>query len=160
MSSGAHRPTQTLCFIEPANAIRVIAESIGRDARRELVQLVVTAWVEMVPERELAAHYAKALAGLDDGHLQALAEWHEAATAAQPVASEEFLVGIFDTLGDRRREALALAAALRGADAFDAGVTETHVLRTVLPALAESSVHELAQRAVALYMRDRLGRRN
>jgi hypothetical protein len=39
-----------LCFIEPQDAIRVIAESVGRAARRELVGEVVAAWVDDIPE--------------------------------------------------------------------------------------------------------------
>ena len=37
-----------LCFIEPQDAIRVVAESIGREARRQLVGEVVRAWVDEI----------------------------------------------------------------------------------------------------------------
>ena len=67
-----------LCFIEPQDAIRVIADSIGRDARRALVGEVVAAWVDDIPEQELCVHYAKAVAGLDDENLHVLAVWHSA----------------------------------------------------------------------------------
>jgi len=46
-----------LCFIEPHDAIRVIAESVGREARRQLVGEVVHAWVDEIPEGELVNHY-------------------------------------------------------------------------------------------------------
>ena len=39
-----------LCFIEPHDAIRVIAESIGRQARRQLLGELVRAWVDAIPE--------------------------------------------------------------------------------------------------------------
>ena len=38
-----------LCFIEPQDAIRVIAESVGREARRQLLGEVVRAWVDEIP---------------------------------------------------------------------------------------------------------------
>ena len=55
-----------LCFIEPQDAIRVIAESVGREARRQLVGEVVRAWVDDIPDQELSVHYAKAIADLDE----------------------------------------------------------------------------------------------
>ena len=54
----------SLCFIEPQNAIRVIANSIGREARRQLLGEVVRAWVDEIPEADLVSHYAKAVADL------------------------------------------------------------------------------------------------
>ena len=42
-----------LCFIEPQDAIRVIAESVGREARRQLLGELVRAWVDEIPEGEL-----------------------------------------------------------------------------------------------------------
>ena len=50
-----------LCFIEPQDAIRVIAETVGREARRQLLCELVRAWVDEIPEEELASHYAKAV---------------------------------------------------------------------------------------------------
>ena len=38
-----------LCFIEPQEAIRVVAESVGREARRQLLGEVVRAWVDEIP---------------------------------------------------------------------------------------------------------------
>ena len=55
----------SLCFIEPQNAIRVIADSVGREARRQILGEVVRAWVDEIPESELESHYAKAVADLD-----------------------------------------------------------------------------------------------
>ena len=57
-----------LCFIEPQDAIRVIAESVGREARRQLVSEVVRAWVDDIPEPELSVHYAKAIEKLKGYH--------------------------------------------------------------------------------------------
>ena len=65
-----------LCFIEPQNAIRVIAESVGREARRQILGEVVRAWVDEIPESELESHYAKAVADLDEHDLSMLAAWH------------------------------------------------------------------------------------
>ena len=40
----------TLCFIEPAEAVRVIAECVGREARRALLAEVIQAWVDDIHE--------------------------------------------------------------------------------------------------------------
>ena len=149
-----------LCFIEPADAIRVIADSIGKEARRKLVREVVRAWVEEIPERELPLHYAKAVAALGDEDLHALAGWHVTRNVAQPLANPDFLVGVFPSLGPSRREALMLAAGFHGEQAFDAGVTEERALAVVLPHLSRERAQALAHRCVELYMRDRLGGRN
>ncbi len=52
----------SLCFIEPQDAIRVIADSVGREARRQILGEVVGAWVDEIPETDLQSHYAKAIA--------------------------------------------------------------------------------------------------
>ena len=62
-----------LCFIEPQEAIRVVAESVGREARRQLLGEVVRAWVNDIPEEELEAHYAKAVDDLDEDDVSMLA---------------------------------------------------------------------------------------
>ena len=62
-----------LCFIEPQDAIRVIAESVGREARRQLLGELVRAWVDAIPEQELETHYVKAVADLDERRLARLA---------------------------------------------------------------------------------------
>src|SRR3977135_4427010 len=102
-----------LCFIEPQDAIRVIAESVGREARRQLVGEVVRAWVDDLHEHELCLHYAKAVADLDDDDLNMLAAWHASLEVGQPIPNTDFLVGVFPSLGENRREALKLAAWLR-----------------------------------------------
>jgi len=149
-----------LCFIEPADAIRVIADSIGQPARRKLVREVVCAWVDGIPESELPLHYAKAVAALGDDDLHTLAGWHASLDIGQPIANVEFLVGLFPTLGSSRREALRIAAGFRGEEAFDAGVTEERALAVVLPHLSRERAAALADRCVELYVRDRLGTRN
>ena len=123
-----------LCFIEPQDAIRVIAESVGREARRQLLGELVRAWVDEIPEGELESHYAKAVADLDEHDLSMLAAWHASLEVGQPIANRDFLVTVFSSLGDNRREALKIAAGFRGEEAFDAGVAEEQALETVLPA--------------------------
>jgi hypothetical protein len=146
-----------LCFIEPQEAIRVVAESVGREARRQLLGEVVRAWVDEIPDDELDAHYAKAVSELDDDDLSMLAAWHASLEVGHPVPSREFLLKAFPTLGVHRREALRIAAGFRGDEAFDAGVSEEQALETVLPWLSEHRMMELAAEAVELYCWDRLG---
>jgi len=149
-----------LCFIEPQNAIRVIAESVGREARRQILGEVVKAWVDEIPEHELEVHYAKALAALDEHDLSLLAQWHASLEVGHPVPSKEFLTGVFPSLGENRREALKIAASFRGEDAFEHGVGEDEVLDTVLPWLSEHRCEELARECLELYCWDRLGVEN
>ncbi|HEV2768735.1 MAG TPA: hypothetical protein VGV40_00940 [Solirubrobacteraceae bacterium] len=146
-----------LCFIEPQDAIRVIAESIGREARRQLLGEVVHAWVDEIPEPQLAAHYAKAVDDLDEHDLSMLAAWHASLEVGQPIANRDFLVAVFASLGEHRREALKIAAGFRGEEAFDAGVAEEHAMETVLPNLSRERCEALAQECVELYLWDRLG---
>jgi hypothetical protein len=147
-----------LCFIEPQDAIRVIAESVGREARRQLVGEVVRAWVDDIPDRDLSLHYAKAVADLDEDDLHLLAAWHASLeVVGQPVPNGDFLVGVFPSLGENRREALKIAAGFRGEEAFQAGVSEKQALDTVLPCLSRERAMELAGECIQLYMWDRLG---
>jgi hypothetical protein len=85
------------------------------------------------PGAELEAHYAKAVADLDEHDLSMLAAWHASLEVGHPIANREFLVNVFSSLGDNRREALKIAAGFRGEEAFDAGVAEEQALDTVLP---------------------------
>jgi hypothetical protein len=146
-----------LCFIEPQDAIRVIAESVGREARRQLLGELVRAWVDEIPEGELASHYAKAVQDLDEHDLSMLAAWHASLEVGNPIANREFLVNVFPSLGDNRREALKIAAGFRGEEAFDAGVAEEQALATVLPHLSRERCVELAGECLDLYLWDRLG---
>ena len=149
-----------LCFIAPQDAIRVIAESVGREARRQLLGELVRAWVDEIPEEQLASHYAKAVADLDEHDLSMLAAWHASLEVGNPVANKEFLLKAFSSLGKHRREALRIAAGFRGDDAFEAGVSEEQALDTVLPWLSEERTMELAADAIELYVWDRLGSDN
>jgi hypothetical protein len=149
-----------LCFIEPKNAIRVIAESVGREARRQVLGELVRAWVDEIPEAELDSHYAKAVADLDEHDLSLLAAWHASLEVGHPVPNKEFLVNVFPTLGDNRREALKIAAGFRGEEAFEAGVAEDQALETVLPWLSRGRAADLAAECVQLYCWDRLGSEN
>jgi hypothetical protein len=146
-----------LCFIEPQDAIRVMAESVGREARRQLLGEIVRAWVDEIPESELESHYAKAVADLDEEDLSMLAAWHASLEVGQPIANKEFLVNVFSSLGENRREALKIAAGFRGEEAFEAGVSEDQALDTVLPWLSERRCIELAAECLELYCWDRLG---
>ena len=147
----------SLCFIEPQDAIRVIADSLGREARRQLVGEVVRAWVDDIPEQELCVHYARAVADLDDEDLHMLAAWHASLEVGQPIPNTDFLVGVFPRLGENRREALKIAAGFRGDEAFDAGVSEEQTLKTVLPHLSRERAIELVQECVELYVWDWVG---
>jgi hypothetical protein len=150
-----------LCFIDPHDAIRVIAESVGREARRQLVSEVYHAWVDEIPERELVNHYAQAVSELDADDLSMLAAWHASLeTVGQPIANTAFLVSIYPSLGEHRREALKVAAGLSSEEAFDAGRAEEHALAGVLPRLSRSRAEELAGECIELYMWDRLGSPN
>jgi hypothetical protein len=146
--------------LDPARAVRAIADSLGREARRELVELVIDAWVDSVPEPELARHYAKALAGLDHDDLRDVAGWPGTSGVAVALANRGFLLAAFSRLGDGRRDALRCAARLRGHAAFEAGVSEVRLLATVLPSLSAARLHALAQDSTALYVADRLGGEN
>lgn len=150
----------SICFIQPHNAIRVVADSVGREARRQLLGDVVHAWVDEIPEDELAVHYAKAVEDLDQDDLTVLAAWHASLDVAQPIANKEFLLRTFQTLGDHRREALKIAAGFRGEEAFEAGFGEDQALDAVLPWLSEPRTAELAASAIEIYCWDRLGSEN
>ena len=76
MSGGLHRLWKDQ-FVrrvkpQPGEAIRVIAESIGREARRALLSAVIEAWVDDIPEHELAQHYTKAVHDLEPIDLRQL----------------------------------------------------------------------------------------
>jgi hypothetical protein len=152
----------SLCFIAPQDAIRVIADTVGRDARRQLMCELVAAWVDEIPEEDLASHYAKAVADLDEHDLSMLAAWHASMQVGTPLANKDFLVSAFGALGDNRREALKIAAGLRGEDAFNAsaGVAEEQALETVLPWLSPERASELLADCLELYCWDRLGVEN
>lgn len=147
----------TLCFIEPGEAVRVIAESVGRASRRALLSEVVQAWVDDIPEEELAQHYSKAVCDLEHEDLTMLAAWHATLQVGTPVASPEFLVGAFNSLGRHKRDALKLAARFRGDEAFLAGICEEETLDIVLPWLSSARLELLASRALDIYVNDRLG---
>jgi hypothetical protein len=149
-----------LCFIEPQDAIRVIAESVGREARRQLLGELVRAWVDEIPDEQLASHYAKAVADLDEHDLSMLAAWHASLEVGSAIPNREFLVNVFPKLGENRREALKIAAGFRGEEAFEAGVAEEQALETVLPHLSRERSLELASECLELYLWDRLGSDN
>jgi hypothetical protein len=144
-----------LCFVDPADAIRVIADSIGREARRQLFGEAVRAWVDEIPDAELEVHYAKAIAELDEHDLSMLAAWHGSLEVGHPVPNRDFLMGAFNSLGENRRE-----AGFRGEEAVDSGVTEEDALELVLNLLGPPRLMELASEAMELYVWDRAGSDN
>jgi hypothetical protein len=149
-----------LCFIDPADAIRAIADSIGREARRQLLGEAVRAWVDEIPDDELDAHYARAIAELDEHDISMLAAWHASMEVGHPVPNRDFLIAAFPSLGQHRREALKLAAGFRGEEAVDRGVTEERALETVLEWLSPERQMALALEAMELYIWDRAGSEN
>ncbi len=154
------RVPMPICFIDPADAIRAVADSIGREARRQLLGEAVRAWVDEIPEDELAAHYSRAVAELDEHDISMLAAWHASMDVGYPVPSRAFLIGAFGSLGQHRREALKLAAGFRGEEAVDRGVTEERALETVLAWLSPVRQVALAEEAMELYVWDRAGSDN
>jgi hypothetical protein len=149
-----------LCFIEPAEAIRVMAEALGREARRSLLAEVIEAWVDDIPEPELAQHYARAVSDLDHEDLSMLAAWHATLEVGTRVPNAEFLMGAFEGLGEHKRDVLKLAARFRGDEAFLAGVGEEEALDIVLPWLSEERVRRLCSSALDIYIKDRAGTEN
>ncbi len=89
-----------------------------------------------------------------------LAAWHASLEVGQRIANRDFLVTVFPSLGDNRREALKIAASFRGEEAFDAGVAEEQAMNTVLPLLSRDRAEELAGECLDLYLWDRLGSDN
>ncbi len=128
-----------LCFVDPADAVRAISDSVGREARRQLLGEAVRAWVDEIPDQELETHYAKALSELDEHDLSMLAAWHGSLEVGHPVPNRDFLMGAFGSLGENRREAMKLAAGFRGEEAVDAGVTEEDALELVLGLLSPAA---------------------
>src|SRR3954451_10895485 len=149
-----------LCFVDPADAIRTIGDSIGREARRQLLGEAVRAWVDEIPDSELEVHYAKALSELDEHDLSMLAAWHAWMELGMPVPTRDFLMGAFDSLGENRREALKLAAGFRGEEAFEEGISEERALDLVLEWLSGPRLMELCREATELYVWDRYGSDN
>ena len=98
------------------------------------------------PTRNCRVHYAKAIADLDEDDLHLLAAWHASLEVGQPIPNTEFLVGVFPSLGENRREALKIAAGFRGEEAFQAGVAEEQALDTVLPRLSNERADRAGQR--------------
>src|SRR6266540_6945286 len=154
------RRVMSLCFIDPADAIRAIADSVGREARRQLLGEAVRAWVDEIPDTELETHYAKAISELDEHDISMLAAWHGSMEVGHPVPNRDFLMGAFDSLGEHRREALKLAAGFRGEEAFEEGVSEERALDIVLEWLSGPRLMELAREATELYIWDRAGSDN
>ena len=65
----------------------MIAESVGREARRALLAAVIEAWVDDIPEHELPSTTRSAVSELDHEDLSMLAAWHATLEVGTPVAS-------------------------------------------------------------------------
>src|SRR3954451_23202626 len=102
--SKGKRTRMPLCFIEPQEAIRVVAQSVGREARRQLLGEVVRAWVDEIPDDELDVHYAKAVEELEYDVLSMRAAWPASLEVGWPIANKAFLLKAFARLGEHRRE--------------------------------------------------------
>ena len=152
--------TVPLCFIEPQDAIRVIADSVGREARRQLVDEVLRAWIDDLPEQELSGHYMQAISELDQEDLHLLAAWHASLEVGQPVPNTEFLAGVFGSLGENRREALKIAVRFQGEAPSRERLTEEQAFEKFLPRLSRARAVELAHECIGLYAWDRLGALN
>lgn len=150
----------SLCFVDPADAIRAISESVGREARRQLLGEIVRAWVDELPDEELGAQYAKAISELDEHDISLLAAWHGSMEVGQPLPNRDFLMGAFESLGEHRREALKLAAGFRGEEAFEEGMSEERALEMILEWLSPARLVELCREATDLYIWDRVGSDN
>jgi hypothetical protein len=150
----------SICFTDPADAVRAIYESVGREARRQLLGEVVRAWVDELPDEELEAHYARAISELDEHDISMLAAWHGSMEVGQPLPNRDFLMGAFGSLGEHRREALKLAAGFRGEEAFEEGISEERALDMVLEWLSPHRLAELCREATELYIWDRAGSEN
>ena len=150
----------SLCFVDPADAIRAISESVGREARRQLLGEIVRAWVDELPDEELEAQYAKAISELDEHDISLLAAWHGSMEVGQPLPNRDFLMGAFESLGEHKREALKLAAGFRGEEAFEEGMSEERALEMILEWLSPARLVELCREATDLYIWDRVGSDN
>src|SRR4029079_19674332 len=102
-----------LCFLDPRDAIRVVADSVGREARRQLLGEAVRAWVDEIPDDELEDHHSQSIQELDEHDISMLAAWHASMDIAHPIPNRDFLINAFGSLRRHRREALKLAAGLR-----------------------------------------------
>lgn len=153
--------TIALCFIEPQDAVRVVADCVGREGRRQLIGELVNSWVDSLPNDELATHYASAVDALDEQDLTVLAAWHASLEVGYPVANKDFLIGAFSGLRhEQRREALRIAAGFRSEEALENGASDEQVLETVLPWLPPDQMLDLAGEAIRIYIWDRIGSEN
>ena len=148
-----------LCFIEPQDAIRVIAESVGREARRQLLGELVRAWVDEIPDERAASRTTSRRSPTSTSttcRCSPPGTPRSRSASRSPTASSSSTSS--RSLGDNRREALKIAAGFRGEEAFDDGVAEEQALETVLPYLSRERVGASSRKsASSLYLWDRLG---
>ena len=134
----------------------MIAESVGREARRQLVGEVVRAWVNEHPG-------PGTLGGLrqgDSGPRRAIfpcwppgrSRWRSASRSpTRSSSSASFRAWARWSRGAEDYRGF------RGEEAFQAGVAEDQALDTVLPRRSNERAGELADKCIQLYIWDRLG---
>lgn len=150
-----------LCFIEPRDAIDMMAPTLDEDAKEILVDAAVSAWAGLVPEDELEKHYESALSKLDADDIDSLANWHGMRAERQVVPSAEFLLKLFPTLGSDRREALELASGMRvKAAVYEEELSIDEALEVTLAQLDEDGLMETARVALDLYVIAHAGSEN
>lgn len=157
--SRSHFP---ICFVNSKDTIRFVAASVGKEARKQVFSEVVRAWVDNIPETELGKHYTQALSQLQADDLAVLAAWHQSTeeTHQRFIPTKDFLAQSFHSLGNRRRDALKVAADFCSDEAFDAGVADDQATERLLEHLCEKTAREVATTCLDLYIWDRVGSDN
>ena len=87
----------------------MIAESIGREARRALLAEVIQAWVDDIPRRSSLTTTTGRCAISATRTSRCWPPGTCTLEVGTPMATPEFLVGAFEGLGHHKREALKLA---------------------------------------------------
>jgi hypothetical protein len=149
----AQGATAGLCFVEPREAIDMILATLDEETKEILLDASVSAWAAIVPDDELETHYEKAVSGLDAMDLDSLANWHGARTERSVVPSAEFLLKLFPTLGEDRREALELASGMRlKAAVYEETLTAQECLETTFALLSDEGMMQVAHVALGIYI--------
>jgi hypothetical protein len=131
-----------------------MADSLGRDARRELVELVVDGLGRRGPRAASSNATTRRRSSASRRRICArLPAGPGPRRVAVALANREFLLAAFAALGDARREALHCRLFAWRCRAFDAGVSEAQVLDSVLPCLSAAQLVSSLTSARALHAR-------
>lgn len=150
-----------LCFIEPGDAIGMIVPTLDGERKEILLDACVSAWADLVPEDELALHYAKAVEALDAHDIDSLANWLHSLTERKVIPGAGFLQRLLPSLSDARRAALKLATGLRmKAPVYEETIDIDDALGIVLPLLGEQGMMQVARVALDLYVLQHGGSNN